>query len=74
MPADRPTLIIAEGLSMYLRPEEGGELLRRITGHSSELERVNPAIRKAGRTDTGTDIRGADGGRTLSGYTLRRHT
>lgn len=31
VPADRPTLIIAEGLSMYLHPEKGHELFRRIT-------------------------------------------
>lgn len=30
VPADQPTLITAEGLSMYLRPEEGHELFRRI--------------------------------------------
>lgn len=31
VPADQPTLIIAEGLSMYLHPEEGHELFGRIT-------------------------------------------
>ncbi|GAA4979254.1 class I SAM-dependent methyltransferase [Actinopolymorpha pittospori] len=31
VPADLPTLIVAEGLTMYLRPEEGHELFRRIT-------------------------------------------
>jgi O-methyltransferase involved in polyketide biosynthesis len=30
VPADLPTLIVAEGLTMYLRPEEGHELFRRI--------------------------------------------
>jgi methyltransferase (TIGR00027 family) len=30
VPADRPTLIVAEGLTMYLRPEDGHELFRRI--------------------------------------------
>jgi O-methyltransferase involved in polyketide biosynthesis len=31
VPADLPTLVVAEGLTMYLRPEEGHELFRRIT-------------------------------------------
>lgn len=31
VPADHPTLVVAEGLTMYLRPDEGHELLRRIT-------------------------------------------
>lgn len=31
VPADLPTLIVAEGLTMYLRPEEGHELFRRLT-------------------------------------------
>ncbi|MCP2256534.1 transcriptional regulator, TetR family [Streptoalloteichus tenebrarius] len=31
VPADRPTLVLAEGLTMYLRPAEGHELFRRIT-------------------------------------------
>ncbi|MFR9731479.1 class I SAM-dependent methyltransferase [Saccharopolyspora sp. MS10] len=30
-PADRPALVVAEGLTMYLRPAEGVALLRRIT-------------------------------------------
>ncbi|MCI2417185.1 class I SAM-dependent methyltransferase [Saccharopolyspora sp. K220] len=30
VPADRPTLIVAEGLTMYLRPQQGHELFRRI--------------------------------------------
>ncbi|HEY2762753.1 MAG TPA: class I SAM-dependent methyltransferase [Pseudonocardiaceae bacterium] len=31
IPAGLPTLIVAEGLTMYLRPEEGHQLFRRIT-------------------------------------------
>ncbi len=31
LPADQPTLIVAEGLTMYLQPDEGHELFRRIT-------------------------------------------
>ncbi|GAA0631507.1 class I SAM-dependent methyltransferase [Kutzneria viridogrisea] len=31
VPADRPTLVLGEGLLMYLEPAQGHELLRRIT-------------------------------------------
>lgn len=31
LPADKPALVVAEGLTMYLRPDEGHELFRRIT-------------------------------------------
>lgn len=30
IPADRPTLVVAEGLTMYLEPEAGRALLRRL--------------------------------------------
>jgi len=47
VPADRPTLIVAEGLTMYLKPEEGHELMRRLTGHlrarDHRLRRLQPA-------------------------------
>ncbi|MDN5724483.1 MAG: class I SAM-dependent methyltransferase [Propionibacteriales bacterium] len=33
VPSGRPTLIIAEGLSMYLDPRTGGELLHRLSTH-----------------------------------------
>ncbi|MFB9930420.1 class I SAM-dependent methyltransferase [Amycolatopsis halotolerans] len=33
IPADRPALILAEGLLMYLREAEVSQLLRRLTGH-----------------------------------------
>ncbi|KAI5455979.1 putative polyketide synthase protein [Mariannaea sp. PMI_226] len=33
IPADRPTLIIFEGLSMYLEPSDGEDLVKRLTGH-----------------------------------------
>ncbi|WP_243791724.1 class I SAM-dependent methyltransferase [Saccharopolyspora gloriosae] len=33
VPADKPALVIAEGLTMYLEPAEGIALLRRITEH-----------------------------------------
>lgn len=33
IPADRPTLIVAEGLVMYLTQPQGHELMRRLTDH-----------------------------------------
>jgi O-methyltransferase involved in polyketide biosynthesis len=33
VPADRPTLVIAEGMSMYLTEEQGHALFRGVTGH-----------------------------------------
>jgi hypothetical protein len=61
-PADRPTLIVAEGLTMYLKPEEGHELMRRLTGHfvhriiafdafnrlTIRVQHLNPAARGCG--------------------------
>ena len=40
MPADRPTLMIGEGLTMYLTEADGVALLRRIVDHvpSGELQ------------------------------------
>jgi O-methyltransferase involved in polyketide biosynthesis len=40
VPADRPTLMIGEGLTMYLTEDDGVALLRRIVGHapSGELQ------------------------------------
>jgi methyltransferase (TIGR00027 family) len=62
VPNDRPALVIAEGLTMYLKPEEGYELLRRVTEHflggeivfdafnafGLRMERFNPAFQQAG--------------------------
>jgi O-methyltransferase involved in polyketide biosynthesis len=62
VPADRPTLIVAEGLTMYLKPEEGHELMRRLTGHfvhgiiafdafnrlTIRVQHLNPAARGCG--------------------------
>ncbi|WP_410658460.1 class I SAM-dependent methyltransferase [Amycolatopsis sp. lyj-112] len=65
IPADKPGLVIAEGLTMYLRPSEGEELLRRLIAHFPQggemvfdtfsrlgikLQKLNPVIRKAGAT------------------------
>ena len=40
VPADRPTLMIGEGLTMYLTEQDGVALLRRVVGHapSGELQ------------------------------------
>ena len=40
IPADRPTLMIGEGLTMYLTEQDGIALLRRVVGHfgSGELQ------------------------------------
>lgn len=61
VPADRPTLVIAEGLSMYLTQEQGHTLFRRVTEHfpSGEVffdafsrfgimaQKTNPIVRRA---------------------------
>ncbi|KAH9905908.1 S-adenosyl-L-methionine-dependent methyltransferase [Xylariomycetidae sp. FL2044] len=38
IPKDRPTLIIAEGLSMYLDPDQGPLLFQRLLNHLSGVE------------------------------------
>lgn len=64
VPSDRPTLIVAEGLTMYLTPETGTELVRRLAAKfpSGELicdlfnrtaikiQKLNAPVRKAGAT------------------------
>ena len=64
VPSDRPALIVAEGLTMYLKPEEGPELLRRLVAKfpsgrlicdvfsklGIRLQKLNPAVRKARAT------------------------
>ena len=64
VPSDRPTLIVAEGLTMYLKPEEGPELIRRLVAKfpsgqlicdvfsklGIRLQKLNPAVRKAKAT------------------------
>ena len=64
VPADRPTVILFEGLSMYLRKEEGKRLVQRTAGRfpSGRLlfdclgslgiwsQKLVPAIRNAGAT------------------------
>jgi O-methyltransferase involved in polyketide biosynthesis len=64
IPRDRPTLMIGEGLTMYLTPEDGTALLRRVVEHapSGELQFdafnalgiksqwMNAVVRRAGAT------------------------
>jgi O-methyltransferase involved in polyketide biosynthesis len=64
VPADRPALMIGEGLTMYLTEQDGIALLRRVVGHfgSGELQFdafnwlailgqvLNPVVRRSGST------------------------
>jgi O-methyltransferase involved in polyketide biosynthesis len=65
IPADKPALVLAEGLTMYLDPVDGEALLRAIATHFPEggemmfdfysklgikLQKANPVVRKAGAT------------------------
>lgn len=64
IPADRPTLAVFEGLTMYLTQAEGQSLIRRITGRFPSgqlafdcygsigitLQKLVPAVRNAGAT------------------------
>ena len=64
IPADRPALLIAEGLTMYLTHDDGVALLRRVVEHfpSGELQfdvynwlgiksqKTNPVVRRSGST------------------------
>src|SRR5690606_2890773 len=64
IPADQPTLVLAEGLTMYLRPDAGRTLLQRLTGRfpSGEIgfdafdrvgiwsQKLNPVVRRSGST------------------------
>jgi O-methyltransferase involved in polyketide biosynthesis len=64
VPGDLPTLIVAEGLSMYLPPDEGPRLFRRLVQCFPEgelafdsysrlavrLGKLNPVVRRAGAT------------------------
>lgn len=64
VPADRPTAVVFEGLSMYLREEEGKRLVQRLTGRfpsgqllfdcygsvGIRLQKLVPAVRNAGAT------------------------
>ena len=64
IPADRPALLIAEGLTMYLTEDDGVALLRRVVEHlpSGELhfdafnslgikgQKINAVVRRSGAT------------------------
>jgi len=64
VPADRPAVAVFEGLSMYLRKEDGRRLIERITGRfpsghvlfdaygtiAIRLQKLVPAVRNAGAT------------------------
>jgi O-methyltransferase involved in polyketide biosynthesis len=64
VPADRPTVTVFEGLTMYLRKEDGRRLVERITGRFAggqlifdcygslgiRLQRFVPAVRNSGAT------------------------
>ncbi|WP_033290880.1 class I SAM-dependent methyltransferase [Amycolatopsis jejuensis] len=64
VPGDRPALIVAEGLTMYLTAESGGELVRRLVGKfpsgrlvcdffsslGIKAQMVNPVVRRSGAT------------------------
>jgi O-methyltransferase involved in polyketide biosynthesis len=48
VPADRPTLVVAEGLTMYLDPDAGRELFRRVVEHFPSGEVFVDAYSKLG--------------------------
>ncbi|MFB9905739.1 class I SAM-dependent methyltransferase [Allokutzneria oryzae] len=64
VPADRPVVAVFEGLTMYLREEDGKRLIRRITGRFSggellfdcygslgvKMQKLVPAVRNANAT------------------------
>ncbi|HYH33400.1 MAG TPA: class I SAM-dependent methyltransferase [Pseudonocardia sp.] len=64
LPADRPTVAVFEGLTMYLREEDGHRLVERITGRfpsgqllfdcygtaGIRLQKLVPAVRRSGAT------------------------
>ncbi|HWT47084.1 MAG TPA: class I SAM-dependent methyltransferase [Mycobacterium sp.] len=64
IPADRPALLIAEGLTYYLTRDDGIALLRRVVEHfpsgelhfdvcnwlSIQIQKVNPVVRRSGST------------------------
>ena len=64
IPADRPVLLIAEGLTYYLTRDDGVALLRRVVEHfpsgelhfdgcnwlSIKLQKFNPVVRRSGST------------------------
>jgi O-methyltransferase involved in polyketide biosynthesis len=64
IPVEPPVFVLAEGLTMYLAPQDGHLLFRRVTDHfehgeiafdcqnsvAIKLQKLNPAVRTAGAT------------------------
>lgn len=48
IPADKPVLVVAEGLTPYLRREDGVAMLRRIVGHFAVGEMIFDGYSRAG--------------------------
>jgi O-methyltransferase involved in polyketide biosynthesis len=48
VPSDRPALIVAEGLTMYLTPEDGHELIRRLVAKFPSGELICDVFNKLG--------------------------
>jgi methyltransferase (TIGR00027 family) len=86
IPAGRPTLVLAEGLSMYLTEEQGVALLRRVTDRFNggttiafdafnslaiRAQRWNPAVRVSGATLHWAVDRPRDLVRAVPGLRLR---
>ena len=59
IPADRPTLMIAEGLTMYLTEADGVALLRRIVEHAPSGELQFDAFNRFGHQVAVDEHRGA---------------
>ena len=75
IPADRPTLMIGEGLTMYLTEEDGIALLRRIVEHAPSGELQFDAFNRLGIKSQWTNSGGAAfrGDAALGHRRARRH-
>ena len=75
VPADRPTLMIGEGLTMYLTEADGVALLRRIVDHAPSGELQFDAFNRFGHQDAVDQHRGAaiGGDAALGHRRARRH-
>ena len=68
VPADRPTLMIGEGLTMYLTEQDGVALLRRVVEHAPSGELQFDAFSRFGNQDAVDQRRGeALGGEAVLG-------
>ena len=69
VPADRPTLMIGEGLTMYLTEADGVALLRRVVDHAPSGELQFDAFNRFGHQDAVDQRRGeAVGGDAALGH------